>query len=107
MHPAASIIRRLGGAAAVAAATGTALTAPYRWQYPRAKGGTGGVIPQRHHRALIDFAKNGFGDTQMFGLVARWPELLKRIASMFAYFLAGEAGLIEPRLLELTGFTGR
>ena len=56
--------------------------------------------------SLIDFAKKGFGDTQMFGLVARWPELLKRIASMFAYFLAGEAGLIEPRLLELTGFIG-
>ena len=56
--------------------------------------------------SLIDFAKNGFGDTQMFGLVARWPELLKRIASMFASFLAGEAGLIEPRLLELTGFIG-
>ena len=56
--------------------------------------------------SLIDFAKNGFGDTEMFGLVARWPELLKRVASMFAYFLAGEAALIEPRLLELTGFIG-
>jgi hypothetical protein len=56
--------------------------------------------------SLIDFVKNGFGDTQMFGLVARWPELLKRIASMFAYFLAGEAGLIESRLLELTRFIG-
>ena len=56
--------------------------------------------------SLIDFARNGFGDTQMFGLVTRWPEVLKRIASMFAYFLAGEAGLIEPRLLELTGFIG-
>ena len=54
----------------------------------------------------IDLAKNGFGDSQKIGLVARWPELLKRIASMFAYFLAGEAGLIEPRLLELTGFIG-
>jgi len=42
----------------------------------------------------------------MFSLVARRPELLKRIASMFAYFLAGEAELIEPRLLELTGFIG-
>ena len=56
--------------------------------------------------SLIDFAKKGFGDTQMFSLVARRPELLKRIASMFAYFLAGEAELIEPRLLELTGFIG-
>ena len=56
--------------------------------------------------ALIDFAKNGFGDTQMFGLLARRPELLKRIASVFAYFLAGEGGLIEPRLLELMRVRG-
>ena len=56
--------------------------------------------------SLIDFAKNGFGDTQMFGLLARRPELLKRIASAFAYFLAGEGGLIEPRLLELMRVRG-
>ena len=56
--------------------------------------------------SLIDFAKNGFGDTQMFGLLARRPELLKRIASVFAYFLAGEGGLIEPRLLELMRVRG-
>ena len=56
--------------------------------------------------SLIDFAKNGFGDTQMFGLLARRPELLKRTASMFAYFLAGEGGLIEPRLLELMRVRG-
>ncbi len=57
MEPASTIVKRLGGPATVAAAVGTALTAPYRWQYPRAKGGTNGVIPQRHHRALIEFAK--------------------------------------------------
>jgi len=56
--------------------------------------------------SLIDFAKNGFGDTQMFGLIARRPELLKRVASVFAYFLAGEGGLIEPRLLELMRVRG-
>ena len=56
--------------------------------------------------SLIDFARNGFGDTQMFGLLARRPELLKRIASVFAYFLAGEGGLIEPRLLELMRVRG-
>lgn len=56
--------------------------------------------------SLIDFAKNGFGDTQMFGLIARRPELLKRVATMFAYFLAGEGGLIEPRLLELMRVRG-
>ncbi|GGC60397.1 hypothetical protein [Chelatococcus reniformis] len=56
MEPARSIIKRLGGEAAVAAVTGTAYTAPYRWQYAKAKGGTGGVIPQRHHRRLLSFA---------------------------------------------------
>ena len=56
--------------------------------------------------SLIDFAKTGFGDTQMFGLLARRPELLKRIASIFAYFLADEGGLIEPRLLELMRVRG-
>jgi alkylhydroperoxidase family enzyme len=56
--------------------------------------------------SLIDFAKNGFGDTQMFGLLARRPDLLKRVASVFAYFLAGEGGLIEPRLLELMRVRG-
>jgi alkylhydroperoxidase family enzyme len=56
--------------------------------------------------SLIDFAKKGFGDTQMFGLLARRPELLKRIASTFAYFLAGEGGLIDPRLLELMRVRG-
>jgi hypothetical protein len=47
---------------------------------------------------LIDFAKQGVWDTQMLGLLGRRPELLKRIASLFAYFVAGEGGLIEPEL---------
>jgi alkylhydroperoxidase family enzyme len=42
----------------------------------------------------------------MFGLIARRPELLKRVASMFAYFLGGEGGLIEPQLLELMRLRG-
>jgi alkylhydroperoxidase family enzyme len=56
--------------------------------------------------AILDFSQNGFGDTQMFGLLARRPELLKRVAAMFAYFLAGEGGLIEPPLLELMRLRG-
>lgn len=56
MEPAASIIKKLGGEARVAAITGTAYTAPYRWQYARAKGGTDGQIPQRYHRVLLDHA---------------------------------------------------
>lgn len=57
MEPARTIVRKLGGPAKVAELTGAASTAPYRWQYPREKGGTGGVIPQRHHRKLLDYAR--------------------------------------------------
>ena len=57
MNPAQQIIARLGGEAQVSSITGTAYTAPYRWQAARAKGGTGGLIPQRHHRRLIDYAR--------------------------------------------------
>jgi hypothetical protein len=58
MEPASSIIKKLGGEAIVAAITETAYTAPYRWQAPRAKGGTGGTIPQRYHRVLLDYARS-------------------------------------------------
>ncbi len=57
MEPAASIIRKLGGERAVAAATGTSYTAPYRWQHPVERGGTGGSIPGRHIPKLLDLAK--------------------------------------------------
>ncbi len=56
--------------------------------------------------AILQFAKSGFADTQMFGLLGRRPELLKRVAPLFAYFLAGEGGLIEPELLELMRLRG-
>lgn len=55
---------------------------------------------------ILQFSKDGFGDTQMFGLLARRPELLKRVAGMFAYFLGGEGGLIDPELLELMRLRG-
>jgi hypothetical protein len=57
-NPASIVIARLGGAAIVSFITGTAYTAPYRWQAARTKGGTGGLIPQRYHRKLIDYASS-------------------------------------------------
>lgn len=57
MEPASTIIRKLGGEAVVAKVTKRASTAPYRWQYARENGGTGGNIPQRYHRTLLDYAK--------------------------------------------------
>ena len=56
MDPAAGIIKKLGGEAKVAGITGTALTAPYRWQREKSRGGTDGLIPQAHHRGLLDYA---------------------------------------------------
>jgi alkylhydroperoxidase family enzyme len=67
---------------------------------------SGGSSSDASVNALLEFAKAGFGDTQMFGLLARRPELLKRVAPLFAYFLAGEGGLIEPELLELMRLRG-
>ena len=57
LRPASTIIERLGGEAVVAKRTKTANSQPYKWQYERAKGGTGGLIPQRHHPTLLDLAK--------------------------------------------------
>ena len=65
-----------------------------------------GSSPDAAINGILEFSKNGFGDTQMFGLLARRPELLKRAAAMFAYFLAGQGGLIEPPLLELMRLRG-
>lgn len=65
-----------------------------------------GSSPDPAVNGILDFSQQGFGDTQMFGLIARRPELLKRVAAMFAYFLAGDGGLIEPALLELMRLRG-
>lgn len=59
-----------------------------------------GEAPDPAVNGIIQFSKDGFGDTQMFGLIARRPELLKRIAAVFEYLLGG-GGLIEPSLLEM------
>ncbi|MGH6822026.1 MAG: hypothetical protein ACREC4_00815 [Methylocella sp.] len=60
MEPAARIIKLLGGEAAVAKITGTAVTAPYRWQYPRERGGTDGQIPSKYvHRIIAAAAGAG------------------------------------------------
>jgi hypothetical protein len=51
-------------------------------------------------KGVIQFSRDGFGDTQMFGLIARRPELVRRIAAVFAYLFGG-GGIVEPYLLEM------
>lgn len=57
MDPAYSIIAKLGGADAVAVATGKSRTRVYRWTYPVERGGTGGVIPTKSARRLLKHAR--------------------------------------------------
>jgi hypothetical protein len=57
LDPAASIICRLGGAAHVAEVLGVSPQSGFRWMLPREEGGSGGLIPQWHHRRLLDYAR--------------------------------------------------
>lgn len=57
LEPAYTIVQRLGGVEAVMKATGASRTRVYGWMQPK-PGGTGGLIPQRHHLALLDFASS-------------------------------------------------
>jgi hypothetical protein len=58
LDPAKTIIERLGGVDEVAALTGAHRTRVFRWMYPSNRGGTGGVIPQRYFRVLLDHAES-------------------------------------------------
>jgi len=57
MEPAQSIITKLGGPSVVAREVGVHRTRVSNWSRPREKGGTGGLVPQKHHRALLDLAQ--------------------------------------------------
>lgn len=56
LEPAQTIITRFGGPAAVAKLVSVHRTRVSNWKRPREKGGTGGLIPQQYHRALLDHA---------------------------------------------------
>jgi hypothetical protein len=57
MQPAEQIISRLGGPTAVSKLVSVHRTRVSNWKRPREKGGTGGLIPQHHHRILLDYAE--------------------------------------------------
>lgn len=56
MEPAATIVRALGGPSKVAEIVGVHRTRVSNWMRPRAKGGTGGFVPQKHVGKLLGFA---------------------------------------------------
>ena len=49
---------------------------------------------------ILEFSKGGFQDTEMFGLMARRPELLKAIATVFGELFGGN-GKIETYIHEM------
>ena len=57
MEPAHSLIEFLGGPKVVCAIVGRDLSRVYRWTYPETKGGTGGFIPAREQRKLLDHCR--------------------------------------------------
>ena len=46
----------MGGLSAVANAAEVSVTSVQRWRLPASKGGTGGIIPAKYHRRLIEYA---------------------------------------------------
>lgn len=57
MEPASSIIRKLGGPNVVASIAGVHRTRVSNWMRDKEAGGTGGTIPMRHMRTLLDAAQ--------------------------------------------------
>lgn len=57
LDPARSIIEMIGGEVKASEITAASVPTVYGWQYPKDKGGTGGTIPQKHHRAILGFAR--------------------------------------------------
>ena len=49
---------------------------------------------------ILEFSKGGFLDTEMFGLIAKRPELVKAIAPVFGELFGGN-GKVEPYIHEM------
>ncbi len=62
MEPAATIIEICGGVKRVAKITDRDETRVRRWAYPKAKGGTGGLIPTEAQQELIEYSRKTGGD---------------------------------------------
>lgn len=56
LDPAYTIIRKLGGIEKAAEASGASENRVYRWQLPRDRGGTDGLIPSKRQQRILDWA---------------------------------------------------
>lgn len=56
-EPANTIIKKFNGLRPVAVAANVTVHSVMRWRSPKERGGTGGVIPHWHMRALLEAAE--------------------------------------------------
>jgi hypothetical protein len=56
LNPAHTVIARFGGSGPLARRLGLDRSAVHRWALPRTRTGTGGLIPSRYHRRLLELA---------------------------------------------------
>ncbi|QBX34612.1 hypothetical protein E4191_07720 [Paracoccus liaowanqingii] len=59
MEPAREIIKKCGGAKRVAEVTGCSVNWVYRWVTSADSGGTGGRVPEKPRRRLLEAARAG------------------------------------------------
>lgn len=57
--PAELVIEKFGGHARVAEVLGVDVSRVYRWTYSSERGGTGGLVPQKHQAKLMEAAVAG------------------------------------------------
>ena len=57
LNPASHVIALLGGPQATAELAGVHISRVFRWTYPKARGGTGGLVPAQHQQHLLDCAR--------------------------------------------------
>lgn len=55
--PAAKVISRFGGVRETARCLNVSSSTVSRWQKARAEGGTGGCVPTKHQKSLLELAK--------------------------------------------------
>lgn len=56
MNPAQRVIEKCGGPQAVAEMVGLNVSNVHRWTYPKARGGSDGLIPSQHIQAILNAA---------------------------------------------------
>ena len=56
LDPAQTILNRFGGAGPLSRRLGLDRSAVHRWALPKSRGGSGGLVPAKHHLRLLSMA---------------------------------------------------